>query len=473
MPESTQGPPEAATERERQLQERSAARVSQARHDVMQHAQKLLRLDEPIFHRSVVASGDLSDDETLYRAFQQVGTLGHPDAVRFVMAHIDRLAQFLDDPAKSQTAVDVLVNLGISRGEQDAEVAAIVTDLLLPRLEAGTSDHMIDLLLPVFLNGTPYQRRKVLATLAPQWRGLLRYPIPYDSRTHTFVQCLYSEHADVRQATTAVLREVLPPDLDAAALRRLWEDTRENSWHWITDNINRILQLEQLRPGEHVPGTLHDRFGIVHFGRYAPELLLQQFDERDAHRPYALVAGAHSDHNHALQNSRYIGTLAAELKKQGILTRIIEFHSPESLCEQTGKLRSRYLLEAPAGEGHAAVAAVFDVHGNTHGMYPGFNQRHIGVEDIDAEVGAALQGCLEPGAWIVLNSCSTGKADNGVAAAFSRLGFSAVGPNRNTSAESIKVETDDHARVRLRPQYAHGKEGIAQTFVAGKRITEA
>lgn len=333
--------PESADDRERRLSERSRQMVAHYTEEVILDSRHLLRPDSRAL-QNIPPLAALADDDALFLALRRIGTIGDPDALTFVLSHFDRLAVFLTQDTRREECLNILENLGLCWGEQDNRIGAMITDLLLPLLEHSLEDRRFQLLLPTFLNGTPYQRRKVLAILEPCWRQALRPRLGYSSITHAFITAFYSEHEDVRRSTETLLQEILPDDIDAGVVIRAWRDEREGSWHWITDNINCMMELEAERPGQRVLSTLHREFGIAHFGRYQRDLLPSQFDQRGQHLPYGIAAVAYSDHNHAFQDLQYLENLRDEAAKRGIALRIVEYHSGETLIDRLDAMRMRY-----------------------------------------------------------------------------------------------------------------------------------
>lgn len=121
--------------------------------------------------------------------------------------------------------------------------------------------------------------------------------------------------------------------------------------------------------------------------------------------------------------------------------------------------------------------ALIDTHGSAYALHPSLSgEGTIRRAELEGQAGEALRKSIVPGGWVVLNACSTGKENDGVAAILSRRGLRVVAPPIAQGLRKVDVTGDEKTGIRLSPDYGvSGKARgiISQTFIDGKRIADA
>jgi len=236
-----------------------------------------------------------------------------------------------------------------------------------------------------------------------------------------------------------------------------------NGYSGMVENLPRAIEIESLRPG--IIRTLSQEFGIVHFGRYPKDLLVNQFDEKDDQiKPYGVIVFPKSDWNGAFfQDSHIFRKLGSQLKDKFNI-RIIEVENKFDVVRGLVNFKRRY----PA---HKISFAIIGGHGTKYTINFGkekIDGRHR-LEPIDL-VGERARGVsefFEPNPSIVLISCSTG-AEGGIGQQLSRLmGARVVAPEIPTGISSINSMFDSEGKISFNVEYAI--EDAKRSFLAGQK----
>lgn len=378
-----------------------------------------------------------------------------------IPSQLDVIQKALNDPARRSLAIEIIRHLA-ARKRDNREVQTVIAGMLLPHRQECQGHFRFDRTLQrsLLLSLSRLHHEEALAWLRPAWQALLspQTTLAVSHEWDLLEYAVHHEDADVRSQATTILSSAFPADLNAADLLADWK-------RGLFTHLQRIREIEALRPNERICSTLMEEFGIRNFGRYPARVLIEQFDERDSHQPYGLMAIADDDHNGAFDNLRDTSTSIFDgARQRGVLTRIVEFRDGQSMARRLLRMKERYLDRAPDGAGHRMRFGLLDVHGGTHSVHPGrqLTMAHLGTQ----KTRSLLQSCFEPGAWVTLQSCSTGKEDDGVAATLSQAGLRVVGPSMEASS-TIKVQDDTRTGIRLAPKYI---KGAARVFEGGQRV---
>ncbi len=429
------------------------------------------------------SSDTMSDDEV----WQQLCTQTHHG--NFVLAHWEHVQRSMRDPAKINACMSMLANICTGNNEEEnvlvadmllrydgdllalrhiayvlngvfAHATRYQQECLLDRLEPVIRDPSNTYYLRFFLR-SPKRYKTTLELLKPQWQAAKEQPT--NGSLRYLEEGFNSTFSTVRFAAKQALSDMLPPGIDAEVLLQSWKGAP----YGVASNMYALLQLERERRGKGIVKALFEEFGICQFARYPVEVLVRQFDTRDTHEPYGLFAIGNDDHNSAFKHLDAIADeVAKETQERDTLLRIVEFRSPQSLARRLLSLRRRYATDAPEGHGHRIKFCLLGAHGSEHAIHPG---RDISTSHmLDERAQALLESCMEESAWIVLDSCSTGKADAGVAAVLSQRGLRTVGPTTDAGIYRLDVEDDPRTGIRIVPRYA---EGESAAFENGKRAT--
>lgn len=252
--------------------------------------------------------------------------------------------------------------------------------------------------------------------------------------------------------------------LDSKSVISLWTGdlNRENPEYDynIKRNVDRINELEHLHPG--ICGILNKQFGIIFFGRYSKDFLLDQFKNRDNKQvPYGVIANPYTDWNGAFySNSGLFDKLRSDLAENGWLIRITEVGDKLGLVRTVNSLRHNY---GPISFG------ILGGHGKPESIQFGNNLGdYLTLQDLKRKGASTLSLAFSQDAPIVFNSCSTG-VEEGLGQETSRLYDTQThAPNTETSIKSIDVTFDQSGKLQLSVTY--NKDNSSVLFKTGIKI---
>lgn len=412
------------------------------------------------FLRRVTSGADLSTDEGLLEVMGRIAPYNLPEADDFIMAHLDAVRRLLDRDDTRTTALRVLV---IVTQHKQAETGTRkhanswepLMELLTPHMEELAG--MGGTFLYSFIGDNPVRRAKALELVVPRWRASMKVPLTGDGIHCAHALC--SEYEDERSIARAIVMEAMP----GTGVERLFPFWTK-AYHTYF-NLLRVMELERDRPGS--TRVLHDEFGIAHFGRYPLALLIEQFDTRDTDVPYGLLAAGYEDHNGAFESTHEnLGRFRRSEPAKGHVLRIVEFGSRPQIARQILALRRRYEQRGSKERGHKASYGILDDHGREYFTHSGLHAYLIGVS------GKAFAGVFEHNAWVSLLSCSTGKADAGIAARLSQHNLRVIAPPRDAAIQSLTALPDPQTGVRPEPVFVDGDTNEIipyEIFIDGKR----
>lgn len=216
-------------------------------------------------------------------------------------------------------------------------------------------------------------------------------------------------------------------------------------------NTRRIIEIEHDQPG--ISKFLNREFGITDFGRYPPELLIQQYKEQDNNEnPYGVIVYPRSDHNGAFYQNGYIFKDLLDKLDGEFSLRVVECESKIDIARALIKFDRRY---NPGGKGHKISLAIIGGHGSENTIkFGGQDERHrLRIQDL---MGSGIQNTsrfFEEGPTIILASCSTG-ANKGIGQEMSeKIGAKVIAPKEPTNLTEIQVGRKRGGRWRFNARY--------------------
>ncbi len=261
---------------------------------------------------------------------------------------------------------------------------------------------------------------------------------------------------------------------------KTWEDNTSDQSQ-INQNMRTIYEIEWKHPG--ISKFLRDEFGIQSFGRYPAEILISQYENRDNSKPpYGIILYPENDRSSKPQDTgAFFESKDIFLKFYASLwnkwqLRVMEAGSKREVERLFIKLKRKY------GKNHEISFAIAGGHGQNDLInlgQPGTEgqikkQVRFHEEDLSSPKTAAAISFFEPGATIILNSCSTGE-EGAIAQKLSALmgpENTVIAPAWPTILEGITPRIDGSKitfRVRYKFTEKHPEEA-ARYYSGGKQI---
>jgi len=233
-----------------------------------------------------------------------------------------------------------------------------------------------------------------------------------------------------------------------------------------TQNLKVLYELKQ--ESSVAPSELYRQFGITHFGRYTKEMLLRQYEERDEKKPYGIVLFPMADHNGAFFSSNLHLDRVQNMLGESHALRAVEVSSKQDIARTLVRLNEKYA----SNNGHKIEFAVIGGHGTKNNISFGEGRDERDRVTIDDLAGAGMNRGVaqffEPGAEIVLVSCSTG-VDDGIAKEMSQqFGWHVSAPDNDTNLEFLNVRFENEKPV-FEVVYGAAGNGVVKTKVFGSK----
>jgi hypothetical protein len=217
----------------------------------------------------------------------------------------------------------------------------------------------------------------------------------------------------------------------------------------VEKNLVSLVKLESETLARGITKRLTDNFGITEFSRYPESMLFKQDMERDyADRPYGVVLYPKTDWNGAFyaQKENF-----DELEKdfsnnpelKPYLIRIFECGSRKDVVRVLNDLDKRY------GSKHKISFAIIGGHGTKDSIQLGQDpisnneqksdtRNKLTPKDLQGSRVHKIGGFFEPGASVILESCSTGQ-EEGIGQKLSeKFGLKVIAPTEPVGVDSIK-----------------------------------
>ncbi len=270
------------------------------------------------------------------------------------------------------------------------------------------------------------------------------------------------------------LRNLIPEiisgaGLDYDRLKIAWGDARGDP---ATEALS-IMRLEKYRPG--ICKTLTEEFGIQNFSRYPDEMLVAQYNQRDNQEsPYGVVIFPKADYNGAFSvKQKVLGQFFAQINRLGYVARIYEAGTKIGFA--------RVLIGASRRYGsHKISFALIGGHGSKDTIQLGrsdwqVEKGHLLSQDLLGKGVQQAHRLFEPGATIILDSCSTGEF-GGIAHQMSKIGgwdarLNIKAPMQPTNIADIRVSVDqDKKQLKFDVGYFGTR---TMRYTAGSRQSSA
>lgn len=221
----------------------------------------------------------------------------------------------------------------------------------------------------------------------------------------------------------------------------------------ILKNVTVIDHIEKERPG--ILKFLISKFDLYDFGRYPPDLLINQFDEYENQElPYGLVIFAEEDNNGVyFEYQDQLQKLAEDLKGKYVL-RFAETGSRDDLTRLLVRLRLKY------GKNHKISFGILGAHGNRFSVTlrrPRDSDDHydeIFKEDVDKYSGRKYD-LFEENATLILLSCESGMKGAIGGDISKAVRVKTIAPKESSGLESIKTILDQNDQPGFKVKYSH------------------
>lgn len=223
------------------------------------------------------------------------------------------------------------------------------------------------------------------------------------------------------------------------------------------ENLRVLRSLEQKHPGS--AAVLGEKFGIKNFGRYPPELLVDQFEGlSDIETPYGLAIFPYADHNGSFSN------LDRELRDLFMQTR---GHHRIRVIETGGKMgiaRRLISLDKQYGSRNKISFALIAGHANPDSIHFGEGSNTaIRAEDLLGRGFQQTSKFFDEKPTLIISGCRVGVI-GGIAQKLSRtFGTEVIAPDDFSSGiSSIKV-TYENGRPSFKVKFSRATKGEGAT----------
>lgn len=220
-----------------------------------------------------------------------------------------------------------------------------------------------------------------------------------------------------------------------------WHDVGKLLREW--DNIGRVENLRTMWNFERHQARgsvnlLRKEFGIANFGRYSPDLLVNQYKERDSFdKPYGVIIYAKDNCNNlALFNNNFILSEFSQSLENKYLLRIIEVESKRDIIKRL------ILLDKKYGAQQKISFVILGAHGETDKMQLGKGNKNmdvLSIDEVSIETMSKFRRFFSEDVTFILNSCSTG-SEGGIGQQLSStLSCQVIAPDRPCNFYEIKA----------------------------------
>jgi len=228
----------------------------------------------------------------------------------------------------------------------------------------------------------------------------------------------------------------------------------------IINHVHGLIELEKLAPGAALFLSQPPR-NLYCFGWYTPEILAEQYEARDNRSsPYGVMVTARCDSREAFATDvQALKDLHGQLQQKKCLLRCIEVETADEIEKGITGSHQRYFEPEPndAQAGHRISFLVLRGHGENDGielsdsLSGGFQM--LCKDDIRALASGAWKQAMESHARCIMDVCSAGEKDDGLALAASEAFASVVAPIAKTTVLSYKI-TENEEGIHIDADYA-------------------
>ena len=248
------------------------------------------------------------------------------------------------------------------------------------------------------------------------------------------------------ERTMSAWREAIFPIKNKTAEENLSEEGQQAC---VFQNFRYLKNLEDKRP--HSASFLADEFGIMNFGRYPLEMLIDQYDNaEDMEHPYGIVITAARDYNGAFYNGReeeVLNSLSNQLNKENYKVRMVESGGKFTFARFLVRFNEKY------GARQKISFAIIRTHGNKDCLSLGDwsedeeKKAITSFHSRDLKKSKTLEKIKQfftDHATIILDSCSTGQRDGIAQNIFKQLGIQVLAPKKNGGIDSIDIKNNNN-----------------------------
>jgi hypothetical protein len=220
--------------------------------------------------------------------------------------------------------------------------------------------------------------------------------------------------------------------------------------------LKTISDLEKERPG--ICKVLFYEFGITNFSRYAKEMLIEQFDQKEKKGKYGVIIFPYWDDKLTfnIQGSS-LEELRAKAGKE-LIFRIFETGSTDDFLEIFNSLEKKYNPR----NGSTVHLLVIGVHG--HKTYFQFGKNDKTNIEMLRGINTKI---FSPEASAIIFSCETG-TDDGIGQEFSKqTGIKTTAPTEITGLNRFYIHKNKKGKLRIRARFTSPK---TRTFRSGRKV---
>ena len=233
------------------------------------------------------------------------------------------------------------------------------------------------------------------------------------------------------------------------------------------ENLERILALEQARPG--ICRTLGEPpFGIKNFGRWPEALLISQYDQLERKGPYGLIVAAAADPiSELITLEKPAEELLADLQQAGSMLRVAEAASKPALVRSFFGIGRKY--------GPMQFRVVVG-HGTEDSLRLGGKDNEVlTTRDLTTlKNNGTLSRYSEPGCENVIISCLTGAEGGIVQAASARFPEQVLdAPDQSARLISLRAKPKANGGLHIEVEFGKGRDRKPVTkvrYLGGKAI---
>ena len=229
-----------------------------------------------------------------------------------------------------------------------------------------------------------------------------------------------------------------------------WEKLSNGKAELIGMIKRNTLGLAELRDkiGETGIKKLYSDYGITHFGRYQPELLIKQLEDEKENVPYGVYLSAYADRNGALDEIDGEGLVKMAVG-QKLKIKFVEARDKFSVVRRIMSLVRKF-------PGHKIEFRCINGHGDANSVRLGVDPDDDCLTTDDLEKGSAekMKGFYTEHCPTFFDSCSTGL---GIGPAYSQYGDGySMSPDRPITGRGLDLKKDTKGNLFFDGQYFYG-----------------